>query len=233
MLARHARLSQTRLVSNPCLTWRPTRRQVTLGLALSAVAPRARAEPLPAALGCTIFRNNSKIGTAAYQFLRQQNALSVTIMVDLRIRLGFITLFRYQHHNQESWRGGNLVWFSARSNRNGAHEFAQGSWNGTGLMVQGSGVHPYLAPAGAIDTSYWNFRTVSAPLINAQTGRLLKATIRKIGPSAAPRADGTAIPATEYAMTGDIHLNLWYAAERLTGMEYFAHDGSVLRYEIG
>ncbi len=197
-----------------------------------AAMPRAWAEPLPAALACTIFRNGAKVGTAAYEFLHRNNALSVIITVDLRIRLGFITMFRYQHHNQEQWRDNQLVWFSARTNRNGERGYAQGHWNGTDLMVQGSDAKPYIAPKGALDTSYWNFRTVTAPLIDSQTGRLLHITLTNAGPSAAPRADGAAIPATKYSMTGDLHLNLWYASERLTGMEYFAHDGSVLRYEI-
>ncbi len=225
-------------MNDPRAPWRLTRRQFAAGLAASGVAasglaPAARADSMPEALSCRIFRAGRQVGTAAYQFMRQDGVLTVDLAVELRVKLGFITLFHYKHHNQEQWRGDRLVWFSARTDRNGEPGFANARWNGKGLMVQGSGTRPYLAPPNALGTSYWNFRTVNAPLIDSQNGRMLQVRIADIGPSHAPRADGPAVPATLYDMSGDIRLNLWYAAEHLAGLEYFAHDGSVLKYEMG
>jgi hypothetical protein len=205
------------------------------GAALAALAARpAWALSFPAAsrINCKVFRGATEIGTADYVFTPSGDRLAVAVDVDIRVRVGFITLFSYRHHNLEHWVGDRLLEFTAHTLRNGAQGYAYARWNGTGLAVTGSQTAPYVAPPNAIGTSYWNFRTVSDPLIDTQNGRLLKVAVTEQGPGAALQADGTSVPATEYTVNGEIRLNLWYtSANDLAGLQYYAHDGSILSYE--
>ncbi len=231
-----------------CSDRRPalTRRGLGIAAAGAVLAPsmlvssvlarpvRAAAAPAPVqgSITCKVLRAGHDIGRATYSFVPAGNALTVNIVVDLRVRFGFITFFRYTHSNTEHWQDGRLIGFAARTNNNGQPQFATAVWNGAALAVTGSNTAPYLAPPNAIGTSYWNPRTLTDPLINSQTGKLLRVRLAPLGPSRAVRASGATVPATEYHMSGDLRMNLWYdAAMRLAGMQYFAHDGSVLLYE--
>jgi hypothetical protein len=181
---------------------------------------------------CKVMRQGSDIGRAVTSFARQGNDLAVTLGIDIRVRLGFITMFRYTHTNLEHWQGENLAGFEAHTNDNGTPHFATARWNGAGFDVTGSLTKPYVAPKDAIGTSYWNARTLTDPLISSQNGKLLDVRLTPLGWTPARLAAGRTVEATEYRMSGDMRMNLWYdAARRWAGLQYYAHDGSVLTYE--
>ena len=209
------------------------RRRLGLVAAASLVSRSAAAwAPPNGRISCKVVRAGSDIGRTTYDFERTGDILSVALSIDLRVRLGFVTLFRYTHANLEHWHGDQLIQFASHTNNNGSAEQAAAQWNGSALAVTGSKTRAYIAPPGALGSTYWNPRTVHSPLINAQDGRLMKIRTVDAGPSEALQAGGAKIPATEYQVTGDLRLNLWYdALSTLAGMQYFAHDGSVLNYE--
>lgn len=194
---------------------------------------QAEAQTLPGpSLRCRVIRKGHDIGTADYQFEQQADALTVRIAVDIHIKLGFVTLFSYVHRNVEHWQGGRLMDFTSSTNDNGTPNFATARRQANGIAVTGSRTAAYTAPDDAIGSSYWSALTLTAPLINTQNGKLLALSIRDAGASAALLADGKTVPATEYQVSGDMHLNLWYdAARQWAALQYYARDGSVLIYE--
>jgi hypothetical protein len=213
---------------------RLTRRAAGLAALGALVARPAAALNLPSQpqVLCKVVRGGRDIGRAVYSFVPNGDQLQVGIDVDVRIRIGFITLYRYEHHNIEQWRGDRLVGFDAHTFKDGRRFFAQAQAQVGGLAVNGTLTRPYTAPGNAIGTSYWNARTLVDPLIDSENGRLLNVRLKTIGPSEALQSDGAKVPAEEYHMSGDLRLNLWYDAGRnLAGMQYFAHDGSVVTYE--
>jgi hypothetical protein len=218
-----------------------TRRDLGIAALAGCIAHPAAAAVPPAGIPvgtpvgtivCKVFRAGHDIGRATYAFVPYADTLTVSIAVDIRVRFGFLTLYRYTHTNAEQWRGDQLIGFSARTDNNGQPQFAAAHWNGSALAVTGSGTRPYVAPARAIGSSYWNKRTLTDPLINSQTGKLLNVRLASVGPGRAVLASGASVPAAEYRMSGDLRMNLWYdGAGQLAGLQYYAHDGSVITYE--
>ena len=210
-----------------------SRRAFAAAGAAAAIVRPALAEETPSGdITCRVIRGGKQIGTASYVFDRQGDRLKVAIAIDIRIHVGFLTVFRYQHSNVENWDGHRLLGFDARTDNNGSAENAHARWNGAVLEVSGSRTEPYTAPEGAIGTSYWNPRTLSAPLINTQNGKLLNVRLMPVGPSRAVLATGRTVAANEYRMVGDVRMNLWYdTTPSWAGLQYFAHDGSVVSYE--
>jgi hypothetical protein len=192
----------------------------------------AMAFPDARTVACRVMRQGRDIGRATTSFDRRGDDLRVTIAIDIRVRLGFITMFRYTHSNVEQWQGERLAGFEAHTNDDGTPNFATARWNGSGFDVTGSRTAAYVAPPEAIGTSYWNARTLTDPLINSQNGKLLDVRLTPLGQTPARLAAGRTVEATEYRMTGDMRMNLWYdAARNWAGLQYYAHDGSVLTYE--
>jgi hypothetical protein len=217
-----------------------TRRRV-VGAGAAAVgaswfkpAAAAASLPVPAtdSIRCRVLRKGEDIGIAAYRFEQAGDVLRVHIAIDLQVKLGPISLFRYSHRNVETWQGNNLVGFEAKTDDDGTPKFMSAKKGPDGLQVTGSKTKPYTAPPGALGTTYWNVHCVSSPLINTEDGHLMDVKIAPAGTSSVPLASGAAVAAREYAMRGEVKIDLWYEpSDAFVSLRYFAKDGSVVTYE--
>ena len=219
-----------------------TRRALPFAAAASATLPallRGRgamaALPIPPSnsIKARVMRNGSDIGTATYQFDRQGDNLSVRVAVDLVVKFGPVAVFRYTHRNLETWHGDTLVGLDAKTDDDGTPKFCRATRGPEGLTVIGSRENKsYVAPPDALGTTYWNFKTVSVPLINTEDGHLLGIKIAPTGQKSVELATGTPVQAREFIMTGDLHLELFYEANNeWAAMNYYAKDKSVVNYQ--
>lgn len=192
-----------------------------LTLAIPALSPDALASDKDAAapaspgptLSFRVERGSDPIGTHTVSFEREGDKLHVAIDIELAVSFGPITLFRYEHHNRETWRDGKLVAIETRTNDNGTEYEVSGKATEKGLEVTSSANGTFVAPADIIPTSYWNPATVEqSELLDTQKGRILKVEVK---PAAEREAEvnGKDIPVREYEMTGDLKLKLWYSPE--------------------
>jgi hypothetical protein len=202
----------------------------------SAFAARgARADlPVPPndVLAFQVLRGDSAIGTHALRFARAGDMLEVRIAVDLRVGFGPITLFRYTLRTTEQWRGGQLEGFDSTTYDNGTQDFARAVRDAQGLWVEGSKAPRYLAPVDALPSSHWNPAELNGPWINPQDGRLVRPAVARLGLDQVPAASGAEVPATHYAVSGEVQMDLWYDATPCwVALHFTAHDGSLIRYE--
>ena len=65
--------------------------------------------PADNVLAYEVFRNDKRIGFHHIQFTRNGAEVRADIHIELDVRLGFIPLFGYTHHNTEIWRDGVLM----------------------------------------------------------------------------------------------------------------------------
>jgi hypothetical protein len=73
---------------------------------------------------------------------------------------------------------------------------------------------PHVVPDGIVPATLWNFETVKAgTLLDVMRGRLLKVSTVSSGPDTVD-VNGTKVPATRYAITGDEAIDLWYSDDR-------------------
>jgi Family of unknown function (DUF6134) len=213
-----------------------TRRGLVVSAAAFCVARIAAAQPAAPPsnrLAFRLVRDGSAIGTHVLTFARLDNGFDVHIDVDIAVGFGPLMLFRYSLRGLEQWRNGLVVHFDATTNDNGAPDQMRADRDTRGLWVEGSQAQRYLAPADALPATHWNAAELQSPWINPQDGRLLHPVVKRVGPVSVPLAGGRTEPATEYAVSGDVKLDIWYNASRQwSGLRFAAKDGSEVRYEM-
>jgi len=213
-----------------------TRRGFLVSAAACCVARTSFAQPaLPPMdrLAFRLVRKGSAIGTHVLTFVRSDNGFDIRIAVDIAVGLGPIVFFRYTLRGLEQWRNGLVVHLDATTNDNGTREHMRADRDARGLWVNGTHASRYLAPPDAVPATHWNMAELQAPWINPQGGRLLHPVVRRVGPGPVVLAGNRTETATEYSMSGDATLDIWYdAARQWSGLRFAAKDGSEVRYEL-
>jgi hypothetical protein len=179
-------------------------------------------------------RNGSAIGSHSLRFVRQGDTLNVDIAVDYLVKFGPIPLFRYKLRAREIWRGDVLVEITSETNNDGDADFLRATRQGDALAVEGSKSGRYVAPAGAIAATHWNRRQLDAPMINPQTGVLMRYAVTPGALEPIAFADGSTRTARRYGLAGIDPLELWYdEAGEWSALRALAKDGSEIRYIRG
>jgi hypothetical protein len=211
------------------------RRNLLVGSTAFWVSPgRANAAlPVPAAnsLSFAVFREDTRIGTHALSFALTGDTLVVKIAIDLSVGLGPITLYRYTHRGTETWSGDTFISLETTTNDNGKPYKVSVQRQSDGLAVQATGMTGYTAPPNALPATHWNRRMLDGPIVNSQSGKLMSPQIAKIGLEQVRIANGTTIPATHYALSGDVTLDTWYDdTPSWVSLAFKGDDGSAIRY---
>lgn len=200
-------------------------RTITLASVLSCTLAPAGAETLGATFD--ILRKGEPIGYHRVDVQRSGDNAEVRTEIRMKVKLGPIVLFRYEHDAEEVWRGGRLASLTSRTNNDGERTAVTATRLGETLMVDGSAYNG-AAPEGAFPSSYWNKAIINAPaLLNTQTGEIIEIETTQLGKTATP--DG--VSAEHYRLTGTVALNLWYEGERWVG-SHFVIDGEELTYRL-
>jgi hypothetical protein len=213
------------------------RRPLLLGAVAACAAPAAYAAmpPMPedGRLAFRIIRKGSAIGTHVLTFEHVDNGLDIHIAVDIAVGLGPLVLFRYTLRGLEQWRNGVVTHVDASTNDDGTPDTMRADRDARGLWVQGSKAARYLAPANALPATHWNMQELDGPWINPQDGKLFHPVVHRGGSDQVSLADGRSIPAMDFKLSGDVHLELWYSAAReWSALLFTAKDGSLVRYEL-
>lgn len=215
-----------------------TRRRMIVGSgALAAgVAPLAAASaavtpPSAGLLRFDVLRNDRLIGQHVITLTRTDAVLLAAINVRFVVTLGPITLYRYTHTVREEWRDGMFERMESSTNDDGTNHSVKADRTSEGIVVRtGSGKRTVM-PMATIPLTHWNYLCMSAPLFNPQTGERVRPRVLARGEEAISLADGRAIRARRYSLSGDVALDDWYdgthtwAALRSTGS-----DGSTISY---
>lgn len=206
-----------------------SRRIFLAGLPLVAVPARASV-PEGNRLAFRAFRNGSEIGTHVVTFEPKGEDLEVRIAVDLAVKFGPITVYRYSLRGQESWRRGVLMAASADGVDGGKKVWMRAARRDGRLRVEGDRTVPYVAPEASLVSSHWRQAEVEAPMVNLQNGELLDFTVARKGVETI-EARGRRIEASHFSLTGPATLNLWYDSANIwSALHAVAEDGSDIVY---
>jgi hypothetical protein len=159
-----------------------------------------------------VLRGETDIGRHVMNFERSGNVLTVKIAIDLAVKVGPITVFRYSHRGTETWEGDEFTAFNSDTDNDGKPAYCRIRRGAEGLVVEGDRAPRYTAPGNALATTYWNIATLKVPLINSQDGRLMQMTVKDLGQQAVSVASGAEIQATRYSLSGLVPLDIWYDA---------------------
>ncbi len=192
------------------------RRLLTLAaLASAGATPALAADPLPVCpvqngqvAEYDLVRGGNVIGRQTVRYAVNGSDMTVTVDVQAALHALGISVYRYQHHGEERWHGGQMVALTTRTDDDGTPRHVdavrdpQTGWRGT------SGPPPGMAPLLA--TSLWNSRTV------AQTRLLDRETGEVVPMHASPGVDetltigGHPVAARKFDLSGPVSGSAWY-----------------------
>ena len=208
-----------------------SRRDVVLGCGAALCLSAAGPAPDPRNMVFRISRHGRAIGTHAFEFVRDGAALTVTIAVDIAAGLGPIVFYRYRHRAVERWRGETFESLDAETNDDGERSVVSMRRDGAVVRVAHSGGPDYAAPGNALPATHWNRRMLAGPMINNQTGALMRPSIASLGLETLDLPGG-AVRAEHLTLRGDADLDTWYdALGAWMALRFTAKDGTEIRYE--
>lgn len=121
--------------------------------------------------------NGSNIGShRVYVRPAAGDALSMTVTteIDMQVRLGFVTAFRFRHISEERWTNGSLTAIDSRTEDNGDAYTVRGKRSLTGFDLVGPSGRSTAAADLLTTNSLWT-RTLTAQtrIVDAQQGEVV------------------------------------------------------------
>ncbi|MDD2705061.1 MAG: DUF6134 family protein [Acidocella sp.] len=197
------------------------------GAAMTAGGGVARANmldvPRTGSICFKVLRNGSPIGQHQITFTCNGGDLTAEINADLVVTLAGIPVFHYQGHAVERWTNGVFTRLDSQVNHNGTplEVHAQAIAGGYAIQSTKSGDYTSTDPKPLLPLTYWNKRLLNAMLLNVETGRHYPAIANSPGWNSLPTANGGALVAQRFDLTGKLHLSLWYDQfNQWSGMEF-------------
>ncbi|MDJ0922487.1 MAG: DUF6134 family protein [Henriciella sp.] len=163
-----------------------------------------------AVIDFTVLRKGRPFGQHKLTFAENEaGLLEVTSDVDLRVKIGPITAFRYRLDSVENWIDGKLVSLTGKTNNDGRKDSVTVQANGDGLYVDGTEFKGE-APATIIPSSHWNrMQVYSDRMLSTESGEIIEMDVQTIGRESVQVGEQT-IDATHYRLVSDLTVDLWY-----------------------
>ncbi len=201
-------------------------------LAVLSLSSVRAAVPHDGNLDFTVLRDGNEIGSHRLHFSKGDDGLRVDIKTDIKVKLLFVTAYRFEHDGHEIWRDGRLMRLWSKTNDDGKkHDLTVAAADGK-LVVKGDGKREN-APAEIVPASLWNENILKGgTILNTLDGRGMKVDVRNMGADVVD-ARGYRIQATHYAITGDLERELWFDSNAvLVKVRFKGSDGSEIQYVL-
>ena len=201
--------------------------------ALLASLAVAAAEPATTTdLHFLILRNGDQIGTNTIHIRRDGAATIAETRTHIQVKLGFVTLYRFDQIRTEKWTDGHFVSLSAKTDDNGTTHRVDAKAEPDAVRVEADGESKKLA-ASIIPDSLWNPTLITRDAaLNSQDGSVLKVHAIDRGEDQL-RLAGRSVKAHHYSIEGTQPEEVWYDSDhRLVRMEMRGRDGSRIEYRL-
>ena len=163
-----------------------------------------------AVIDFTVLRKGKPFGTHILSFDRADDGrLTVTTDVDLKVKFGPITAFRYRLDSVEEWTDGQLTSLNGTSNSDGRKGEVRAEVSDGSLIVESTKFDGVL-PVTMIPSSHWNrLQVYQDRMLSTETGEVLDIEVETVGPDIVD-VNGQEIEATHYRLKSDLIVDLWY-----------------------
>jgi hypothetical protein len=128
----------------------------------------------------TAIWNGKRIGAHRVSVKPSADGASMTVSteIELAVRLGFITVFRYRHRSLEHWDDGRLHSIASRTEDDGAVYTVDGAMEADGFAIRGPrGQGTARGPLLTSNSLWTRAITREQEIIDAQWGHVLPLTI--------------------------------------------------------
>lgn len=177
-----------------------------------------------------VLRKGKKIGSHRIQFARSDLGLSVTAKTKMKVKLLFVTVYKYEYVSEEVWCGDSLLGVQSRVNDNGSRSETLLRRDGSTYVVQ-KGDQTYTVGSDFFPTNHWNKNVIGARrLFNTITGELDTVSYSVAGSKTMDTKLGTKT-VTQYSVGGDLPLQSFYdRSGNWSGMAFEHKDGSTIEF---
>jgi hypothetical protein len=130
-----------------------------------------------------LFRNNKLIGYHKYDFVRENNNLSIKSEVNFKITKLGVDLYKYYAESNEIYKDSKFFEFSSNTNQNKKEKYVNISVNAKAneLIIDGSSYKGSSSIESIVGT-WWNHEIVKAKQqISAISGRIIEQTVTFVG----------------------------------------------------
>lgn len=203
-------------------------------LLASAAAAAMDGVPANGGLDFAVVRDGREIGHHRIVFMTDGERLTVDIDVDVRVRMMFVTVYRFVHRAREIWNGGALTALTSTTDDDGTPHRLELRRVGDSLQ----GVHngeAVVAPADSMPTSLWNPAGLMRDrLLNSLRGDTMPTEVAALGP-ADLNIRGTTVPAQGFLIDAkpDFKRWVWFDGRRtLVRVRLEGRDGSEVTYRL-
>ncbi len=195
----------------------------------------------------TVLLDDKPIGYHHFTLIESGAARELRSEARFKVKLLFVTVYRYEHDADERWQGECLATLEARTNDNGKSNWVRGARNASQFAVATQKLSTSLAPC--VQTfAYWNPQMLTATqLLNPQTGDYVAVLVTHTGVEtlsvrgreiAAERYRLVSAPTNGESATDPLEIDLWYSTDRnpkhkqWLALESIAAGGGRLRYQL-
>lgn len=185
-----------------------------------------------AVIDFTVLRKGKPFGSHVLTFERgDDGALEVTTDVDLQVKFGPITAFRYRLDSVEQWIDGQLVGLNGKSNNDGRKGEVQAELEGEQLRVDSTKFEGAL-PLGTIPSSHWNrLQVYQNQMLSTETGEVLDIEVEIVGEDTV-KVGEEMVEATHYRLKSDLTVDLWYDGQSRWVKLAFDVRGQSIEYAL-
>ncbi len=209
---------------------------VLSGASVPIIAPaafNAEASEHTSAWNFTVYLDDAEIGYHNFLLTDEGGRQRLTTEADFKVKFLFITAYRYEHVNQETWHNDCLEEIDSTTDANGKKFSVHGYQADRTFAVEATSGRSELA--GCVKTfAYWNPDILDEPaLLNSQTGEILPITVEELADEVL-LIRGEATPARRYRLLAkNMELDIWYSNDnRWLALQSTVKGGRKLRYEL-
>jgi len=180
-----------------------------------------------------VYLDDSPIGFHRFSLSGDQQQRQLVTEADFQVKFLFITAYRYQHQNTETWQGDCLERLESRTDANGKLLSVVGERGPESFQVIATGTQASVQSC-VKSFAYWDPRFLEeSRLLNSQTGELIPVVIESL-PGLSYKVRGKEVPAQGYRMRGkNLDMEIWYSPDRQwLGLVSNIKGDRTLRYEL-
>lgn len=179
-----------------------------------------------------VLLDGKPIGEHDFAVDRHGDETVIESVARFRVRVAFIPVYHYDHHDHEVWHEGCVTSLSSQTDDNGRKYFVKAASQGRVVAVDTSRGDTAL-PACVRTFAYWDLSLLRDPqLLNSQTGEYQAVTLTRADPPVGTHGDQTSLQ--RYELRGQhLAIDLWYStAGDWVALESKLESGRTLRYEL-
>ena len=186
----------------------------------------------PDGLEFDVYRKGSKVGRHTVEFEQKGDQLKVRSHFKLKVKILFITAYKFEFESIAYWRDGVLDSLESATNDNGKESTVEAylAEDGTFYSTGRKGV--FEGDAWVYPSNHWNVGAVdSSVVLNTITGQLAQVEIFSRGVETVETAAGS-VAAERFDYTGELRdTTVWYDRDgRWVRMRFTTKQGETLEY---